>query len=113
MSIENIVAAGVRNEAERKVRARLENNGRNPTNQNAGIRVGSELHLFEMLLAELDIARIHLRRLAICQHVRMAYGGGYAKNGFSCKVCNTEWGQNAPEAHAVSCPLGKQPEHFS
>jgi hypothetical protein len=47
-------------EAERKVRGRLANNGRNPANNNRGILVGSDLHLCEMLLAELDRVRAAL-----------------------------------------------------
>lgn len=43
--------------AETKARELLANNGRNPANKNAGIRVGSPLHLCEMLLAELAEAR--------------------------------------------------------
>lgn len=43
--------------AETDARDRLANNGRNPTNKNAGIRVGSDLHLCEMLLAEIDALR--------------------------------------------------------
>jgi hypothetical protein len=41
-------------QVEKAVRARLANNGRNPANNNAGIRVGSDLHLCEILLAEID-----------------------------------------------------------
>lgn len=43
--------------AEIEARDRLAGNGRTPVNNNAGIRVGSDLHLCEMLLAELDDAR--------------------------------------------------------
>ncbi len=39
------------------VRERLANNGRNPANANAGIPVGSDLHLCEMLLNEVDRLR--------------------------------------------------------
>ena len=42
---------------ESKVRERLASNGRNPANNNAGIRTGSDLHYCEMLLAELTILR--------------------------------------------------------
>lgn len=48
--------------AEELVRARLANNGRNPENKNAGIRVGSDLHLCEMLLKEIDELRAKLAR---------------------------------------------------
>lgn len=50
--------------AEQDARARLANNGRNPANKNAGIRVGGDLHLCEMLLAELDAARARLAALS-------------------------------------------------
>lgn len=43
--------------AEMLVRERLTNNGRNPANGNAGIRVGSDLHLMEMLIQEIDDLR--------------------------------------------------------
>lgn len=38
-------------------RERLANNGRNPANKNAGIRVGSDLHICQELLAEIDRLR--------------------------------------------------------
>lgn len=41
-------------QAETQLRAKLARNGRNPENKNAGIRVGSDLHLAEMILAERD-----------------------------------------------------------
>jgi hypothetical protein len=50
--------------AEERVRERLANNGRNPANNNAGIRVGSDLHLCEMLLAELDSERREREKLS-------------------------------------------------
>lgn len=43
--------------AEKMARERLARNGRNDANSQAGVRVGSDLHLCEMLLAELDEAR--------------------------------------------------------
>lgn len=48
--------------AETEARKRLANNGRNPDNHRAGIRVGSDLHLCEMLLAEMDEMREWLKR---------------------------------------------------
>lgn len=93
--------------AELKVRERLAKNGRNAANNNAGIRTGGDLHLCEMLLADLDQARADLRRLAIKQHVLMASGGGYVNNGFSCATCKGEWPQEGPEAHALTCPLAE------
>lgn len=72
--------------AEETVRARLANNGRNPANNNAGIRVGSDLHLCEMLLRSLDTARAalnekpdfkamtdNLRLRAYAEHMRDRY----------------------------------------
>jgi hypothetical protein len=49
--------------AEDIARARLANNGRNPANNNAGIRTGGDLHLCEMLLAEMDKMRAALREM--------------------------------------------------
>lgn len=45
-------------------RERLANNGRNPANNNAGIRTGSDLHLCEMLIGQLDQARAAFTELA-------------------------------------------------
>lgn len=47
--------------AEIKARELLADNGRNRANHSAGIRVGSPLHLCEMLLAELDETRKTLK----------------------------------------------------
>lgn len=41
-------------EAARKLRIRMANNGRNPANGNMGIRVGSDLHLAEIILSQRD-----------------------------------------------------------
>lgn len=57
-------------QAEQRARNRLANNGRNTDNSNAGIRVGSDLHLCEMLLAEIDWLRDEL------QAVDAAFEGG-------------------------------------
>lgn len=43
--------------AEREARKRLAKNGRNPANKNAGIATGSDLHLCEMLISQLDGVR--------------------------------------------------------
>lgn len=72
--------------AEETARARLANNGRNPANNNAGIRVGSDLHLCEMLLREIDTLRAalnekpdfkamsgNLRLRAYAEHMRGRY----------------------------------------
>ena len=93
--------------AETKVRERLANNGRNPANKNAGIRVGSALHLCEMLLAEMDELRKTLRRFAVLGHVRMVSGGGIIPSGGSCKICKTEWSERQPEGHLASCLLAR------
>lgn len=95
--------------AETKVRERLANNGRNAANKNAGIRVGSDLHLCEMLLVEIDELRKNLRRFAVRQHVRMASGGGTVPSGGSCEVCKTEWSEGQPESHRASCLLARVP----
>jgi len=47
--------------AEMVVRDRLAKNGRNVTNNNQGIPVGSDLHLMEMLIKEIDTLRAALR----------------------------------------------------
>lgn len=51
-------------DGEDKARERLANNGRNPANLNAGIRVGSDLHVCEMLLKEIERQRDALRKIA-------------------------------------------------
>lgn len=48
---------------EAKVRERLANNGRNLANNNAGIRVGSDLHLCEMLLKDIEGMRQALTQI--------------------------------------------------
>lgn len=44
-------------QTEIQARERLASNGRNPANNNAGIRVGSDLHLCEMLLSDIEALR--------------------------------------------------------
>lgn len=51
-----------------------------------------------------------LRNLAIKQHVRMAYGGTFVNNGRSCAVCKSQWLDDAPELHSVTCPLAASPD---
>lgn len=51
-------------EAETKARERLANNGRNAANASRGIAVGSDLHLCEMLLKEIDFQRDALQKIA-------------------------------------------------
>ena len=48
----------VRSPAELKAMTRLSNNGRNAENNFAGIPTGSDLHLCEMLIAEIDAHRV-------------------------------------------------------
>jgi len=73
---------------ETKVRERLAANGRNPANSNAGIRVGSDLHLCEMLLKELESERDGRARLADCLRQKDAAMGvlfeRLAKAGVDC-----------------------------
>jgi hypothetical protein len=45
---------------EAKIRARLKNNGRNPENNNEGIRCGSDLDYLRVLLNEIDRLRAEL-----------------------------------------------------
>ena len=54
----------MQSKAEITVRERLANNGRNTANSNAGIRVGSDLHLCEMLIAEIDRQRTIIQVVA-------------------------------------------------
>lgn len=49
-------------DVETQVRARLANNGHNPLNKNGGIPTGSDLHLCEMLLAEIASLRAAARQ---------------------------------------------------
>lgn len=55
--------------AEKQARERLANNGRNPANKNAGILTGSDLHLCEMLLAQLDRWRAALTEICVIRDV--------------------------------------------
>lgn len=48
-------------------------------------------------------AHADVRRLAIVQHQRPAYGGQFVNNGKSCRVCRGEWADDAPEFHANTC----------
>lgn len=48
--------------AEKSVRARLAKNGRNPANNNAGIPTGSDLHMLEIMVREIDKLRDLLKR---------------------------------------------------
>lgn len=50
-----------------------------------------------------------LRRLAIAQHQRPAYGGAFVNNGKSCRVCKGEWADDAPEFHAKTCTAQPEP----
>ena len=52
-----LTAREMMSKAERVARERLMNNGRNPANKNAGVPTGSDLHLCEMILSELDAIR--------------------------------------------------------
>ena len=54
----------MQSKAEITVRHRLENNGRNTANNNAGIKVGSDLHLMEMLIGEIDRQRTIIQVVA-------------------------------------------------
>lgn len=57
----------VASKAEQQIRERLANNGRNTANNNAGIRVGSDLHLCEVLLAQINQARAALQSGSLSQ----------------------------------------------
>lgn len=60
-------------EAEKKARERLANNGRNPANNNAGIQVGDDLHLCEMLLSEIERMQAALKPFADIALMRDTY----------------------------------------
>lgn len=48
-----------------------------------------------------------LRKLAIAERHRMAYGGSTIKVGGTCKVCDNDWSNGTPETHMASCPLAQ------
>lgn len=49
-----------------------------------------------------------LGRVAIVEHVRMAYGGGTVPNGYGCKLCRAECGPGvAPLVHKPDCILAR------
>lgn len=62
-------------DAEAIARKRLENNGRNTANNNAGILLGSDLHLCEMLLAEIDKLRARTTVEQACEPWKHCTGG--------------------------------------
>jgi hypothetical protein len=63
--------------AETRARELLANNGRNTANSNEGIRVGSHLHLCEMLLADINTLRGKLIASQEPTHCRSCDGKGH------------------------------------
>lgn len=78
--------------AEQTARKRLADNGRNPANNHAGVRVGSDLHLCEMLLNKIEYARALLARLNEAQTVAVEHHGWLYENPDT----GTEWSENNP-----------------
>ena len=54
---------------------------------------------------EIEGLRAALRRLAIAETHRMAYGGGTVHTGYTCKVCKADWPNRSPAVHRADCLL--------
>jgi hypothetical protein len=52
--------------------------------------------------------RTELKKLAIKQVHRLAYGGGTVHIGYSCQVCQGEWDCGQSPHHARTCPLSHE-----
>lgn len=56
---------------------------------------------------------VALRKLAIQQHARVAYGGGTFPSGGHCELCQTEWEYGDADKHTPDCLAALAPEEKS